>query len=71
VGRNGMNVYQSDANDGGCLVLGRNSEGKVGFFIYKGKDKIPPFHAYISVNKIGNAAALLLQDCGRRQSRQC
>lgn len=62
VGRNGMNVYQSDANDGGCLVLGRNSEGKVGFFIYKGKDKIPPFHAYISVNKIGNATALLLED---------
>ena len=58
IGRNGMQVYQSDANDGGCLTLGRNSKGEIGFFIYKGKDKIPPYRAYISVNKVANARGL-------------
>ena len=58
IGRNGMEVYQSDANDGGCLTLGRNSKGEIGFFIYKGKDKIPPYRAYISVNKVGYAREL-------------
>lgn len=58
IGRNGMQVYQSDANDGGCLTLGRNSKGEIGFFIYKGKDKIPPYRAYISVNKVGYAREL-------------
>ena len=58
IDRNGMQVYQSDANDGGCLTLGRNSKGEIGFFIYKGKDKIPPYRAYISVNKVGYAREL-------------
>lgn len=58
IGRNGMQVYQSDANDGGCLTLGRNSKGEIGFFIYKGKDKLPPYRAYISVNKVANAREL-------------
>jgi hypothetical protein len=58
VDRNGMTVNQADANDGGCLTLGRNKSGQVGFFIYKGTAKIPAFRAYISVNKVGNAAAL-------------
>lgn len=58
IGRNGMQVYQSDANDGGCLTLGRNSKGEIGFFIYKGKDKIPPYRAYISVNKVAYAREL-------------
>lgn len=63
VNRNGLNVYQSDSNDGGCLTLGRNSEGKIGFFIFKGKDnKIPPFRAYLSVNKVGAEARLLSLD---------
>lgn len=61
VNRNGMNVYQSDANDGGCLTLGLNKSGKVGFFIYKGKEKIPAFRAYISVNKVGEARNMLLE----------
>ena len=61
VNRNGLNVYQSDANDGGCLTLGLNKSGKVGFFIYKGKDKIPAFRAYISVNKVGEARNMLLE----------
>lgn len=55
--RNGMTVYQSDANDGGCLTLGKNKSGAVGFFIYKGKDKIPAYRSYISVNKIGSSNA--------------
>lgn len=58
IGRNGMQVYQSDANDGGCLTLGRNSKGEIGFFIYKGKDKLPPYRAYISVNKVAYAREL-------------
>ena len=58
VDRNGMTINQSDANDGGCLTLGRNSQGKVGFFIYKGTAKVPPYRSYISVNKVGNAQAL-------------
>ena len=58
IDRNGMQVYQSDANDGGCLTLGRNSKGEIGFFIYKGKDKIPPYRAYISVNKVSYAREL-------------
>lgn len=58
IDRNGMQVYQSDANDGGCLTLGRNSKGEIGFFIYKGKDKIPPYRAYISVNKVAYAREL-------------
>ena len=53
-----MQVNQADANDGGCLTLGRNKSGEIGFFIYKGTAKIPAFRAYISVNKVGNAAAL-------------
>lgn len=58
IDRNGMQVYQSDANDGGCLTLGRNSKGEIGFFIYKGKDKLPPYRAYISVNKVAYAREL-------------
>ena len=60
VNRNGLNVNQSDANDGGCLTLGLNKSGKVGFFFYKGKEKIPCYRAYISVNKIGEARDFLL-----------
>ncbi len=58
VDRKGLDVNQSDANDGGCLTLGRNSKGEIGFFIYKGKDKIPPYRAYISVNKVAYAREL-------------
>ena len=57
VNRNGLQVNQSDANDGGCLTLGKNKSGQVGFFIYKGTAKIPAFRAYLTVNKVGNAAA--------------
>ena len=60
INRNGLDAYQSDANDGSCLTLGVNKSGKVGFFIYKGKAKIPAFRAYISVNKVDNAQALEL-----------
>jgi len=60
VNRYGLDVNQSDANDGGCLTLGKNKSGKVGFFIYKGKEKIPCYRAYISVNKVGGAREFLL-----------
>lgn len=58
INRNGLQVNQADANDGGCLTLGKNKSGEIGFFIYKGTAKIPAFRAYISVNKVGYAAAL-------------
>lgn len=61
VGRNGLDVYQSDANDGGCLTLGKNSAGQVGFFIYKGKARIPAYRAYISVNKVSEVRNMLLE----------
>ena len=60
VDRKGLDVNQSDANDGGCLTLGKNKSGKVGFFIYKGKEKIPCYRAYISVNKVREARDFLL-----------
>ena len=62
VDRNGMQVNQSDANDGGCLTLGKNKSGQMGFFIYKGKSKIPPFRAYLSVNKVGDAHEMLFDE---------
>ena len=60
VTRDGFNAYQSDSNDGSCLTLGRNKSGVVGFYIYKGKTKIPAFRAYISVNKVDGARAMEL-----------
>ena len=62
INRNGLNINQGDANDGGCLTLGLNKSGKVGFFIYKGRNKIPAFRSYISVNKVNDAQALLLDE---------
>ena len=62
VDRNGMQVNQSDANDGGCLTLGKNKSGQMGFFIYKGKSKIPPFRAYLTVNKVGDAHEMLFDE---------
>lgn len=61
VKRDSMQVNQSDSNDGGCLTLGKNKSGKVGFFIYKGTDKIPAYRAYITVNTVNNAHSLLLE----------
>ena len=58
VNKDGKEVYQSDSNDGGCLTLGRNSNGEVGFFIYKGTAKIPAFRAFLTVNKVAGAKAL-------------
>ena len=61
VKRDSLQVNQSDSNDGGCLTLGRNNSGKIGFFIYKGVEKIPAYRAYISVNTVNNAHALLFE----------
>ena len=56
VNRNGLSPYQSDSNVGGCLTLGKNAKGEVGFFIYKGKNTIPAFRAYISAKLFSNQA---------------
>ncbi|MBO6216642.1 MAG: leucine-rich repeat protein [Prevotella sp.] len=48
VGRDGMEVYQSDADRGSILTLGRNSGGTLGFFYYKGTDPIKPYRAYLT-----------------------
>ena len=61
-GRDGLTVNQSQAIDGGCLTLGRNKDGKIGFFIYKGTKKIPPYRAYLSVNKVSNSRLLEIFD---------
>ena len=61
-GRDGLTVNQSQAIDGGCLTLGRNSQGKVGFFIYKGTKKIPPYRAYLTVNKVSSSRLLEIPD---------
>ena len=58
VNRNGLKVNQADANDGGCLTLGKNASGQVGFFIYKANATIPAFRAYLTVNKVSSAKAL-------------
>lgn len=61
VTRNGLDPHgQSDSNQGGLLTLGRNKSGKIGFFLYKGTAKIPPYRAYISVNTVKDAPSLLL-----------
>lgn len=48
VGRDGMEVYQSDSDRGSILTLGRNSAGTLGFFYYKGTTPIPPYRAYLT-----------------------
>ena len=43
-----MEAYQSDADRGSILTLGRNSTGTLGFFYYKGTDPIQPYRAYLT-----------------------
>ena len=57
--RDGLPVYQEDAARGNILTLGRNSQGTLGFFYYKGK-QIPPYRAYLAVNDIKGANAFSL-----------
>ncbi len=54
--RNGMPVYQEDAERGNILTLGRNASGTLGFFFYKGEN-IPPYRAYLSSNDISGIKA--------------
>ena len=58
VGRDGMEVYQSDADRGSILTLGRNSGGTLGFFYYKGTDPIQPYRAYLTYEWVNNSAKL-------------
>gem|GEM_PF-2289770 len=60
VGRDGMEVYQSDADRGSILTLGRNSDGELGFFYYKGTVPIPPYRAYLTYEWVANANQYLL-----------
>lgn len=60
VGRDGMEVYQSDADRGSILTLGRNSAGTLGFFYYKGTAPIPPYRAYLTYEWVTNASPYLL-----------
>jgi hypothetical protein len=60
VGRDGMEVYQSDADRGSILTLGRNSDGDLGFFYYKGTVPIPPYRAYLTYEWVSNANQYLL-----------
>lgn len=60
VGRDGMEVYQSDADRGSILTLGRNSGGQLGFFYYKGTDPIQPYRAYLTYEWVTNANQYLL-----------
>ncbi len=60
VGRDGMEVYQSDADRGSILTLGRNSKGDLGFFYYKGTVPIPPYRAYLTYEWVANANQYLL-----------
>ena len=60
VGRDGMEVYQSDADRGSILTLGRNSSGALGFFYYKGTTSIPPYRAYLTYEWVTNAKQYLL-----------
>jgi hypothetical protein len=60
VGRDGMEVYQSDSDRGSILTLGRNSKGELGFFYYKGTAPIPPYRAYLTYEWVANANQYLL-----------
>ena len=60
VGRDGMEVYQSDADRGSILTLGRNSDGELGFFYYKGTVPIPPYRAYLTYEWVAGANQYLL-----------
>ena len=60
VGRDGMEVYQSDADRGSILTLGRNTGGQLGFFYYKGTAPIQPYRAYLTYEWVTNAKQYLL-----------
>ena len=56
VGRDGMEVYQSDADRGSILTLGYNSATTLGFYYYKGS-RIAPYRAYLTYNWVGDSSA--------------
>ena len=56
VGRDGMRVNQGDSDRGSILTLGRNSNGTLGFFYYKG-ERIAPYRAYLTHNEIDDSTA--------------
>lgn len=52
----GVPVNQSEAVEGSILTLGRNSNGVVGFYFYRGT-RIPPYRAYLTYNSVQNTRA--------------
>ncbi len=54
--RDGLPVYQEDAERGNILTLGHNSSGTLGFFYYKG-ERVPPYRAMLTANDIADAKA--------------
>lgn len=47
----GLDVYQSDSNQGSILTLGFNSQGTLGFYYYSNPNGyIPPFRCYLTYN---------------------
>lgn len=58
VGRDGMEVYQSDADRGSILTLGRNNVGTLGFFYYKGTAPLSPYRAYLTYEWVTNNSKL-------------
>ena len=52
----GVPVNQSDTSEGSILTLGRNSNGDVGFFFYRGT-LIPPYRAYLTYNNVQSPSA--------------
>ena len=57
--RDGYSVYQEDSASGNVLTLGRNSSGELGFFYYTG-ERVPPYHAYITLNDITDSRSFTL-----------
>ena len=55
VGRDGLEVNQSDSDRGSILTLGRNSNGVLGFFYYMSTQKIPPYRAYLTYEWVTSA----------------
>ena len=51
----GIETNQETSITGSVLTLGRNSEGKVGFYKYNGT-KVPPYRAYLPYNTVGEGA---------------
>ena len=60
----GVPINQETANEGNMLTLGRNRDGRLGFFKYNGQE-IPPYRAYLTRNNIIEGQTTLMVKIGR------